>query len=327
MRRRLPVCVRLAGAVLAALTALPTHADAFVPSPLALPNLNPLGHIYGVPTARTGLPGNRVSIASTLASHYVSEANATEMLTLDGETVLTALTVTRALTRAWTLGAVLPHVRHGGGEFDRAINEWHGFFGLPDGGRAAAPLGAFDFHYRRAGVTTLRTQAAGGGVGDVQLFADFAPMPAWLVQTTLKLPTGAAAQLRGSGGTDLALIVGGRTPYGPGAARLGLYGHAGGLWRGRGAVLRAQARTGVALGQIGVAWALLPALALQVQLDGHTGFYRASDFAALGPALQLGVGGRWYFTRQGALTVAVAEDVAVGSAPDVSLLLALEVHY
>ena len=305
----------------------PTYAEAPAPTPLALPNLNPLGHVYGVPTARTGLPADRVGIASTLASHYVSEANAAETLLLDGETMLTTLTVARRFAPAWTVGAVLPHVRHGGGEFDQAINEWHSIFGLSDGGRAAAPLGAFDFHYRRAGVIALRTQAAGGGLGDVQLFADFAPMPAWLVQTTLKLPTGSAAELRGSGGTDIALVVGGRTPYGLGPAPLGVYGHAGALWRGRGEVLPAQARTGVALGQIGMAWALLPALALQVQLDGHTGFYRASDFAALGPALQLGVGGRWHFDRRAALTLAVAEDIAVGSAPDVAFQLALDVRY
>lgn len=290
---------------------------------LAVPNLNPLTQIYGVPSARTGMPGDRVSIAATVASHYVSESNNGEGLLLDGETTRTEFSISRALTSAWRVGAVLPQVHHGGGELDGAINNWHRLFGLPDGGRDAAPIAAYDFHYRRAGVTAVRTQAAGGGIGDVQVFADFAPDPVWLLQTTLKLPTGKSAELRGSGAADLTVLAGAQTPPAP----LRYYGYAGAMWRGRGDVLPAQARTGVGLAQAGIAWTLLPELTLQAQLDGHTGFYRASELAALGPALQLSVGGRWRIGTRTALSLAVGEDIAVATAPDVTFHLALDTRY
>lgn len=297
------------------------------PTPLSLPNLNPLTHIYGTPSARPIRPADRIGVDTTVASHFVSEANAAEALSLDGETVRTALTLARRLTPTWALGAVVPHVRQGGGGLDRVINNWHRWFGLPDGGRDAAPLDAFDFRYRRADGGAVRTQVAGGGIGDVQLFADFAATRAWSLQTTLKLPTGDAAQLRGSGAADLAVVAAARTPFAPGAAPLAFYGHVGALARGRGDVLPAQARTGVGLAQAGVAWAPLARLTLQAQLDGHTGFYRDSDLATLGPALQLGVGGRWQLAADTGVSFAFAEDVAVATAPDVAFQLALDIRY
>ena len=296
------------------------------PIPLPLPNLNPLTHIYGTPIARPLRPADRIGAATTVASHYVSEANAAETLLLDGETVQTVLMLTRRVAPAWTLGAGVPHVRHGSGMLDRAINDWHRLFDLSDGGRDAAPLDAFDFYYRRADGSAVRTRVAGGGMGDVQLYADFAATRAWSLQTTLKLPTGDAAQWRGSGGADVAVVAATRTPFAV-AAPLAFYGHLGALWRGRGDVLPAQARTGVGLAQAGVAWAPLPRLMLQVQLDGHTGFYRDSDLATLGPALQLGIGGRWQVTADTGVSFAFAEDVAVATAPDVAFQLALDIRY
>lgn len=305
----------------------PCLARAGEPAPLPLPNLNPLTHIYGTPVARPGAPADRIGVDTTVASHFVSEANAAETLLLDGETVRTALTLARRLTPTWTLGAVVPHVRHGGGELDRAINNWHRWFGLTDGGRDAAPLGALAFNYRRADGGAVRMQAAGSGIGDVQLFADFAATRAWSLQTTLKLPTGDAAQLRGSGAADFAVVAAARTPFAPGVAPLAFYGHLGALARGRGDVLPAQARTSVGLAQAGVAWAPLARLTLQAQLDGHTGFYRDSDLATLGPALQLGVGGRWQLAANTQLTFGFTEDVAVATAPDIAFQLALDINY
>lgn len=321
--------IRVAGRVAlgayAALAACAARAELEL-APLSLPNLNPLTHIYGTPSARPLRPADRMVIDTTVASHFVSEANAAETLLLDGETVRTALTLTRRLTPAWALGMTVPHVRHGGGEFDRAINTWHRWFDFTDGGRDGAPLYALDFDYRRADGTSVRTRVAGGGIGDVQFFADFAPARAWALQTTLKLPTGDAAQLRGSGAAALAVVAAARTPFTTGAP-LALYGHLGTLWRGRGDVLPAQARIGVGLGQAGVAWVPLPRLTLQAQFDGHTGFYRRSDLATLGPALQLSVGGRWQLTAHTALSFVFAEDVAVATAPDLAFQLALEIGY
>lgn len=291
--------------------------------PLAVPNLNPLTQIYGVPTARTGVPGDHVSIASTISNHFVAAATNDESILLDGETVRTVFSISRQLTSVWTVGAVLPQVHHGGGDLDDAIDDWHRLAGLPPGGRQNAPIGRYDFNYSRAGVTALRAQAAGSGIGDVQVFADFAPDATWLLQTTLKLPTGKSAQLRGSGAADLAVLVGAQTAPAP----LRFYGHAGAMWRGRGDVLPAQARTGIGLAQAGVAWTMLPALTLQVQFDGHTGFYRASDLAVLGPALQLSGGASWQIGKHTAFSFAVGEDVAVATAPDVTFHFALTVRY
>lgn len=325
MRVRLSRSTPARAARIAVVGALIAGAAQAEPIPLTLPNLNPLTLIHGLPGARPVQPADRIGLASTVASHFVSEANAREMLLLDGESVRTELAIARRVTPTWAVGAVLPHVRHGGGVLDDAINDWHQWFGLTDGGRDAAPLDTLDFHYRRSDGTLLRMQTAGGGIGDAQLFADFAPAPAWSLQTTLKLPTGDSARLHGSGAADLAVILARQSPVA--SDPLALYGYLGVLGRGRGDVLPAQARTAVGLAQLGLAWTALPRLTLQMQLDGHTAFYRASDLAPFGPALQLTLGARWALAARTHLSCAFAEDVAVATGPDVAFQLALHVAY
>ena len=85
---------------------------------------------------------------------------------------------------------------------------------------------------------------------------------------------------------------------------------------GNGEVLADQQRDWTWFGRAGGEFLVLPALALQVELAAHGPLYD-SDTRLLGESAQIIMGGWLKAFGDSRLHIAVSEDIAVGSAPDV----------
>lgn len=306
----------------------PSFADWFDPLPTF--NQSPLAQIYGLPApdaARVLSDGQRqMRLSLEAANNFLSVKNASESLDLDGETHRVSF-VFKTATAAGEWGVEVPYISHSGGFLDNFIDDWHQFFGLPRGGRENAPVDRLQFLYARDGAELLRITDASRGIGDIRLLAGWQRPNSETIdialRASLKLPTGNAAQLHGSGGTDFAVWF--STACGRSCGRTVAWNaHVGALALGRGDILSEQQRRLVAFGGAGIAYRPWQPTIFKAELRAHSSFYRGTSLEPLGASsFQLVLGGTVILGENTVVDIGVTEDIRKGTAPDVSLLLSL----
>ncbi|MBJ6802698.1 DUF3187 family protein [Geomonas sp. Red259] len=329
--------ILLAVVVLLASWLRPCHAEPLAITPFYTFNQSPLVQIYGLPAAESAVvqpAGKAWTLLSVdVANSYLKRETARESLLLDGEGERITLALRYGVAQRGELGMDLPLIAYNGGIFDGFIEDWHEFFGLPQGQRPDAPKGQLRFQYEKDGRQRLDMERDGLHIGDLrfsgawQLYHGGGANPAALaLRTSLKLPTGSSSRLTGSGSTDLALWLTGSSDY----AFPGQWGHAtvfaaaGGLAMTDGQVLKEQHKNLAGFGTVGLGWSPSDSFALKAQLSGHSAFFRASAFSELSSgAMQVIFGGTVAFSPRTTLDIALSEDVTVGASPDVALHLGL----
>ena len=97
--------------------------------PLYVKNLSPVTGLIGLPSQRVAATQEAGSFGfalhTSIANNYVSDANSTEGLNLDGETLRFAFETRYGLAPDWDIQLEIPWLDHSGGEFDSLINGWH----------------------------------------------------------------------------------------------------------------------------------------------------------------------------------------------------------
>jgi hypothetical protein len=304
-------------------------------SPYAVSNLSPFGILYGVPAigaASVLVPGAlHAELSEAVASSYAFANSSREAIVLDGETHRVALRLRRGFAQGWEWTLELPWISHSGGRLDSFIIRWHELFGLPQGGRDQADRDRLFFSYRRDGVERIRLSDSVSGPGDARIGVakslardDEGPLA---LRAELKLPSGDAGRLTGSGAADFAVWVSAASPL-PGTQRWSVYGGAGLAWLGRGDVLSELQHRIVPFASAGIGWRALQQLAFKVQVDAHRALYAQSEMPALGrAAVQLAIGGSLRLGAASEFEFAVLEDLAVETVPDVTLRAALKTAF
>ncbi len=303
-------------------------------SPFYTQNQSPLTAVYGLPfigEAKVAAGGEgSFRLTLDLSNNYVIDSNAREEIVLDGESLRLTLSCRYGVGRKAELGVDVPFWVAGGGFLDGIIEGYHSTFGFPNGGRELAPKNRLLYRYRKDGVTLLNREQSGQGPGDVsltggwQLYAGADQMRHVSVRASLKLPTGDADALRGSGSADLAVwLVGdiGRQFF---LGQLTLFGAAGAMGMTKGRVLPDQQRPWVGFGLLGLGFSPSKWIDFKIQTNAHTSFYSDSDLRELGaPSAQLTMGGAFHFSPKTSLDIGVTEDIVVGASPDVVFHLSL----
>lgn len=303
-------------------------ATDYLLQPFAIRNLNPFVGIYDIPAmqAPVTLPAGASAINLTLdaSSHFTDNSSESESIQLDGETYRLAFRYTRGLRSNWEAGAEIPLIKHTGGILDGLINRWHDTFGLPTLGRDRVADNLLNFAYARDGRVAVDVGSSATGLGDILLFAgkSLGQDRAYhlTIRGQLKLPTGDAKRLTGSGGTDISLSAAFSRAWGDGwlwMARLG------GAHIGSGEVLPELQRHWVGFGSLYLGWRPFRWLALKLQLDAQTPIYHDSDFHQLtDPASQLTLGGSVRLGASSFIDFGVTEDeINPDVSPDVSFQL------
>jgi hypothetical protein len=325
-------CLRILLLIIISYPAITEAADIV---PFATRNQSPLIQIFGLPAIGDSAVLNRaekqVGLSVDLASNYTSSSAAGEYILLDGESLRINMQGRYGLGKGLEIGVEIPWVVIGGGFLDDFIIKYHDAFGFPQGGRDAAPRNHLLYLYRKNNIDRLRLENSSTGIGDIslqggwQLYKGQGDSPgAVSMRAALKLPTGDSDQLHGSGSTDLALWLSAGSAFPLPTGHFVIYGAAGLLGMTEGKILKDQQRNLVGFGSLGVGWDPFSWLALKIQADAHTPFYRESGLKEVDAySVQLTIGGTVAFDTKTSLDIGVSEDLIVATAPDVVFHLAL----
>lgn len=216
---------------------------------------------------------------------------------------------------------------------DGPIDAWHNAFGLPEGERTQLPQNALDFRViDPSGDQLLHRSASTSGLGDVAVSAGLPLHPGHGGNATIdaglriEAPTGDPHRLLGSGGWDLASWLSAADKLGC-ADGWSWHAAAGALYMTDSQILASLHRKRAYFGRVAAHWAMHKHLSWTVQLDGHTALYD-SPLVPLGQdTLQLRLGGDWQPWPKYRIEAGFSEDVAVGTAPDITFHLGLSRTY
>jgi hypothetical protein len=258
------------------------------------------------------------------ASTSLAQRAGTQRLIVDAEIREMRVTVGRSWASGFAAQLEVPYRYSGGGVLDSAIDSWHDAFGLPEGARASMPRDRIRIAYARGSTLLLDMHSSADGLGDIaldvgrSLHAQTSGSAAvWL---SIKLPSGDADRLTGSGATDVSLAIAGERRLGE---NWSAYGQAAVTRLGRGERFADQQQDIVWSGIAGIGWRAWRGLELKAQLDAHTAVFDETGVDFLGDALVLTVGGDYRFASGWQLDIAVSEDIAVESASDVVFVFGL----
>ncbi len=304
-------------------------AEGLALRPLQVSNQAPLASLAGLPTA--GRPrlltagAYEAAFSWDLSNNFTSGRNGQEQLLFDGESQRLALRLDRGFADGWEAGIEVPLLTRRSGSLDRFIEGWHDFFGLPQGGREETARDQLEYRYQN-GTSTLELQQETAGLGDIRLFLSrqlsMSKDSALAVHASLKLPTGDESKWLGSDSWDASLQLSGDQRWSSAWQRLALFWSGGVLLSDGGGILSEQRRKVAGTASLGAAWSMWQSVALQLQLDGNTSLFDDSELRQIGDAaVQLSIGGAVAVTDSTRLELAVVEDIAVDTAPDVSFHL------
>ncbi|NNF40683.1 MAG: DUF3187 family protein [Woeseiaceae bacterium] len=305
-------------------------ADAVSSPGFLLRNQNPFLQIFGLPpfqSAQLATPGRlKYDLSLDIANHADAGDNDVEDFAIDGESYFLTLSLRRRVLDRLELGVDLPLVAHADGFLDNTIESWHDTFGMSNTKRRG-PSNQLGFEYSRDGNLLYQLDSATFGLGDIQISA---AMPlresqgddrrSITLRSSIKLPTGDADELSGSGAADLSLGIYAADRRTFWRRDLELAGFAGALLLGDGDVLGGLQKSAVPFGGVSATWWAMHNLGISAQLYAQ-GKYFDSDLEELGGnSVQLAVGGEFRLPQRGlSLLLAVVEDVSANATTDFAL--------
>jgi len=297
-------------------------------------NHNPFLQVFGLPpfqsATRIGDGEFKHNFSLDIANHADSDASSDESAVIDGESYFFTYSLRHGLTPWLEVGLDLPLVAHVNGLFDNLIEQWHQILGVSNNNRSG-PGNELHISFDSLQTVPHELTSSTFGIGDVQVTA---AVPLWAprepdrrvvtLRSALKLPTGDAATLRGSGAVDVSLGLYASAMNLFADHNVSLTGFGGVLFLGSGDVLPELQKDTVGFGGVAAKWQLTERLDLTTQFYAQ-GAYFDSDLSILGDSsIQLAIGGiyRWPKHRL-SLSFAVVEDVFADATTDVALHLSV----
>lgn len=270
---------------------------------------------------------NAFSVFTVTSSHSTNEDRGIEMLTLDGETTRLELTYRFGLGDRLEIGLRMPYVWHESGSLDPFVENWHQAFGLPQGSRVRRENDQLEFSYQDASGTRFDYQNNSHGIGDLRLIAGWRLTDSAYHSSALrfgvKLPTGGSDEFHGSGGTDISVGIAGDWKQLFGSSKLNGFYRAHVNFVGEPDLLPDRYNDIIGQISVGLGYQLFEPLELRLQAAARGATYD-SEIEILGQdAAWLTFGGNIRLSDNYELSLAVAEDLNVRSAPDISFLVAL----
>jgi Protein of unknown function (DUF3187) len=295
---------------------VPAHAD-----PILTRNQHPLVALYGLPLPLAArLPGaGSGSLGATVNWSNIATTDTTDQrsYTLDGEVFEARVQAKHALGERFAVQGQLAWRQLSGGSLDSLVESWHDLFNLPNGSRNRLPEDALLIEYRSGGSTLLQVDDETSGLADLPLAfgyqltaSDQSAVATWL---TIKVPTGQAADLTGSGAVDVALSLAGERQL---SERWQLFGQASVVWLGEGDVLADLQQDFAGSLLAGATWSALQRLELTAQVEANTAVLDTGTDLD-GDAVVLTLGGRYRTDTGWAIDFGFSEDLQISASPDI----------
>jgi hypothetical protein len=292
--------------------------------PLLTRNQHVLTALFGLPAplpARLAPAGSgNASLTLNWSSFADIDDDGTSNVTLDGEVVELRARFDHALAPNWAWHAELAWRDLSGGTLDSLVDNWHDVFGLGGGSRNRLPQDQLLIEYMVGEVTRLRVDEDGSGIADLPVSlgyqvaaSDDDATAAWL---TVKLPTGEAERLGGSGAVDVALTVSTTKEI---TESWQLFSQANLAWLGEGDVLPDEQEDFAGSIIAGVSWHATPAIDLTAQLEANTAVFDTGTNLD-GDAVVLTLGGAFHTTSGWRFDLGFSEDLLTKASPDFVLI-------
>jgi hypothetical protein len=321
LREKRTACLALVMTLFAPLCSAADDAG----SAFALRNQNPFLQIFGLPvyqTAHAATAGHPDwNVILDLTNHADAGDTDFENFSIDGETYFLTLSMRRRVADWLEVGFDVPFLAHDKGFMDNVIEGWHDLLSISNTKRSG-PSNQLEFLYQRSGEELYRLDTGASGLGDIQLTAavplrEGAEGESRLtIRSSIKLPTGDADDLLGSGGTDFALGLYWTSTTSLRGHRLELNGFAGGLALGDGEVLPELQSDFVAFGGAGASWAVWERIDIAAQLYAQQSFFDSGVEELGGNSIQLTVGAQYRTRNDRRFRLAIVEDIAANATPD-----------
>lgn len=293
-------------------------------TPLQVTNQSPFIKIFGMPVAESATILNSgqetTHVSLDLANNFTTGNNPSESIFIDSESAHLAIRWRYGFD-LWEFGVDVNYSRFSGGSLDSFIENWHGWFNLPNGGRENFPADQLQYIYNRSGDQQLNITEGHSGFADTRLTGAYQLNSLGRFDMALrggiKIPTGKREHFLGSDGIDvnLALVLGDNVSLQ--RYQASYFFAAGALWAADGEVLPQYRQNSALYYNTGVIKDVFENWQLKLQLDGHTKLYK-SNLNQLGDALQLSIGGSYRINNDLKLDFSLAEDVITDSSSDVT---------
>ena len=301
-------------------------ADIFT-DPFHTANRHPIIHPYGLPNARSAYIVEKSTWQGIsnfeIGSIAIGESPGAEVI-FDGETHEFFLDLSYGYDEQWEFGFGVNYLNHSGGGLDNLITEWHDIFGLPNGDRDLQGIHDLVYYIEDERGVQLDFRQHQQGVGDVQFHLAYQlsdqEKEASSIRAVLKLPSGDAKRLTGSGGTDLAVSYHYSEKFFAHGEPWAWHANLGLLITEKGDILPESRRKITAFGSAALVWHN-ELIALKVQFDYHSPFYRSANSNVDDHALQIVFGGTVKIDKKNFIDIAVTEDIQVRQSPDVVFIL------
>ncbi|ALP53540.1 hypothetical protein Tel_10545 [Candidatus Tenderia electrophaga] len=312
-----------------------TQLQAATAQPFSIKNLNPFIQIYGMPVTENAalVPARSYAgaVALDMANNSILTTAGKESVILDGETYRLAFTLRYGLDERTEVGLEIPFIAHSNGFMDNFIEDWHDSFGLSNAERVKTTSNTLRYRYAVANTALVDLDSPSEGIGDIRLYSarqlSKTADSALSLHLGLKLPTGRARQLHGSGATDVSVSLAHIKRDWLTALGLTSFTNAGIVWLGEGEVLPDTQENVAGFASAGLIWDNSRMIDLKAQLDMHTRIYD-SELDQLGAhTVQLTVGGSVYLGAQTRLDIGVGENLLTDTTPDFLINLVLKHGY
>ena len=311
------------------LTSVSSAAYAEQAAPIYVANQNPFVQIFGLPKAEPGTitPKGKLDagfLYQVSNNAITSEEPNGESIIWDGETAQYTLRFRYGVSDKLELGLDVPYVEHSGGWLDSAIRNYHEAVGFPNDRQEQFDQDQIKYQYDEISMTNKHS-----GLGDVRLTAAVPLFTKSLqsrrhlaLRSLLKLPTGNADDLLGSGGTDVSMGLAYSDYEMLSGINTVLSTYIGGIYMGNTEVLRHKQLHFAGYGGVSLDWLALKWLELKLQMDLHSAMYD-SELKQLGSSMQLLAGGTFHFPGEVLLDWGITEQVITDATPDVGFYLFL----
>lgn len=290
---------------------------------------NPMFQAYYLPAIDSNIhQGWQVAHSVYITNTFQNNWQGNETLILDVENYRYDFSIAYQHHK-WRLSTTVPVIFNEGGHFDNAIEEWHDFFGLPQGGRTSRPHHQSDIIYTRNGQTFFSQTQTTNDIGDIAVSLSYALANADNNLSTLsfaiELPTGSEKNISGNEAIDVALWL---SQVRKVSKLSRLYGLIGFSLPGKGSQLAPLLKSVVWVGQIGIERPIYPDWNAILQFDAHTAFIENSDLTVLGHSFQVQIGLRTtQLVEDHTVDLFFSEDILIGSAPDITIGIRLSRDY
>lgn len=294
--------------------------------PIYVANQNPFVQIFGLPKAESGTitPSGKLDAGFLyhVSNNAIQAKEGNEEIIWDGETAVYNMRFRYGVSDRLELGMDVPYTDHSGGYLDSLIRNFHDLFGMSNDRQENFEKNQIHYKY---GEIDMNERAH--GFGDIRFSAAIPLMGRTTkeqrhlaLRPQIKLPTGDADHLLGSGGTDVSVGLTYSDFEILRKLNMVLTSHAGVLYMGNTKVLRDKQLHFAGYGGASLGWLATKHLEFKLQMDLHSALYD-SELKQLGSSLQLLAGGTAHLPGNVLLDLGISEQLITDATPDVGFYL------